>query len=83
MILFGCRITYDKFNNIEEIGEGYFVKYLAIWNEGPLYYDYNKYEYLRLQNKEVALLETRNITDESLKNDQNLTRIITGYVHVM
>jgi hypothetical protein len=59
-------ISYDNLNDIKEIGEGYFVKYLAIWKDGPLYYDHNKYEYVRLQNKEVALYKFQNIVDGSI-----------------
>ncbi|GES93590.1 kinase-like domain-containing protein [Rhizophagus clarus] len=39
------------------------IKCLALWKDGPLYYDHDKYEYDRLQNKEVALCKSQNITD--------------------
>src|SRR4051794_40096207 len=33
-------IPYDQFKNIKEIGKSSATVYSAIWNDGPLYYDY-------------------------------------------
>ncbi|RIA86550.1 hypothetical protein C1645_829105 [Glomus cerebriforme] len=34
-------IPYNKFEHIKEIGEGFVTMNLAIWKDGPLYYDRN------------------------------------------
>ena len=48
-------IPYNQFVNIKKIGKDDFEDdfdtiYSAIWKDGPLYYDTNKYEYTRKQN---------------------------------
>ncbi|EXX53855.1 kinase-like domain-containing protein [Rhizophagus irregularis DAOM 181602=DAOM 197198] len=49
-------IPYNQFNGIKEISEnGLTTVYSAIWKDGPLYYDHEKYEYKRNSYKEVAL----------------------------
>jgi hypothetical protein len=60
-------IPYNQFDDIKEIGEGTNKAYLAIWKDGPLDYDKNKYEYTRKQqNKKVVLklYNLRNIINE-------------------
>uniref|UniRef100_U9U181 Protein kinase domain-containing protein n=3 Tax=Rhizophagus irregularis TaxID=588596 RepID=U9U181_RHIID len=60
-------IPFSQFNIIKEIGKGGFATvYLAIWDDGPLYYSNNKYRYTRkYQSKEIAL--------KFLHNSQNIT----------
>ena len=56
-------IPYNQFNNIKEINKGGFATiYSAIWKSGPL--EYRNYEYIRNQNREVAL--------KCLYNSQNI-----------
>ncbi|GBB87358.1 hypothetical protein RclHR1_01380020 [Rhizophagus clarus] len=66
-------ISYNQFSNIKEIGKGGFaIVYSAIWKDGPLYYDWNKYS--RESNQRVALKclnNSQNITDEFLNEVQN------------
>ena len=61
-------IPYDQFINIKEIGKGGFaIVYSAIWKDGPLHCDWNKYT--RESNQKVALKclnNSQNITDEFL-----------------
>ncbi|EXX65131.1 Ste20p [Rhizophagus irregularis DAOM 197198w] len=68
-------IPYNQFNYIKEIGKGGFATvYSAIWMDGPLRYDYNKKEYKRKPNEEVALKRlnnSQNITDEFLSEVKN------------
>ncbi len=62
-------IPYNQFDNIKETGKVDFAAiYLAIWKDGPLYYDMNEKKYLRAYpNKPVALkLCTQDITIEFL-----------------
>uniref|UniRef100_U9UFJ8 Protein kinase domain-containing protein n=1 Tax=Rhizophagus irregularis (strain DAOM 181602 / DAOM 197198 / MUCL 43194) TaxID=747089 RepID=U9UFJ8_RHIID len=65
-------IPYNKFNDIKEISkDGFTTEYLAIWEDGPLYYDCNRKEYARdlTTDKKVALkcLDiSQNITDKIL-----------------
>jgi serine/threonine protein kinase len=64
-------IPFNQFINIKEIGKGGFATvYSAIWKDGPLCYDNNKYGYTwNNQNKEVALkclYNSQNITSEFL-----------------
>ena len=66
-------IPYNQFNNIKKIGEGGFAEvYSAVWKDGPLRYDDSKNEYIRNQNKEVAL--------KCLYNSQNTTDQIINKV---
>jgi hypothetical protein len=66
-------IPYNQFNEIKGIGKNNFITmYSAIWKDGPLYYDYNKKEYTRNSNKEVAL--------KYLKNSQNSIKLIINEV---
>jgi hypothetical protein len=49
-------IPYNQFGNIKETGKnGFMTVYLAIWKDGPLYYNKEYSEYTRDSNKEVAL----------------------------
>jgi hypothetical protein len=50
-------IPYIQFINIEEIGRDYnnFIIYLAIWNNGPLYYNIDK-EKLIKKSEQVVLI---------------------------
>ncbi|CAB5393808.1 unnamed protein product [Rhizophagus irregularis] len=72
-------IPYNKFNDIKEISkDGFTTEYLAIWEDGPLYYDCNRKEYARdlTADKKVALkcLDiSQNITDKILN------KVIKGY----
>jgi serine/threonine protein kinase len=63
-------VPYSQFDNIKEVGKGGFAKvYSAIWKNGPLYYDNDKYEYTRNQNKKVALKclnDSQNISNKFL-----------------
>ncbi|RGB43077.1 kinase-like domain-containing protein, partial [Rhizophagus diaphanus] len=57
-------IPYDQFNDIMEIGKGCFATtYSAIWKDRPLYYLYDKKEWIRKSNKKFAL--------KCLRNSQN------------
>ena len=48
------RIPNNQFDKIKEINKGGFATvYSAIWKDGPLHYQYNRYT--RDSNKEVAL----------------------------
>ena len=59
-------IPYNQFDNIEEIGKGGFATvYLAVWKDGPLYYDDDGMDYLRKSDKKVAL--------KCLHNSQNIS----------
>ncbi|CAB5393118.1 unnamed protein product [Rhizophagus irregularis] len=59
-------VTYNQFSNIKKVGEGGFAEvYSAIWRDGPLCYDNNNNEYIRTQNKKVAL--------KCLHNSQNIS----------
>jgi hypothetical protein len=44
-------ISYNELTNIKKIG----IIYSAIWKNGPLKYDYNKYMYKRKYYKKVVL----------------------------
>jgi hypothetical protein len=62
-------ISYDQFDDIEELGKDEFATmYSAIWKDGPLKYDSNKYEYKRQQNEKVylKLYHSQIITNEFL-----------------
>ena len=56
-------IPYNQFDNIIEISKNGFTKiYSAIWEDGPLYYNY--YKYTRNENnKEVTLKYSSNSQD--------------------
>ena len=57
-------IPYNQFDNIVEINKGDFATvYSAIWKDGPLHQDYNRYT--RKSDKKVAL--------KCLHNSQNIT----------
>ncbi|EXX70673.1 hypothetical protein RirG_085300 [Rhizophagus irregularis DAOM 197198w] len=60
-------ISYDQFNDIKELGKDELTTtiYSAIWKDGSLNYDENKYEYIRNQNIKVNL--------KSFHNSQNIT----------
>ncbi|GES97478.1 kinase-like domain-containing protein [Rhizophagus clarus] len=59
-ILFGW-ISYDQFDDIEEIGnDNSSTIYSAIWRDGPLYYSYFNKELIRVSNKRVALKRLHN-----------------------
>ena len=61
-------IPYNQFNNLEKISKGDFATvYTAIWNNGPLSYDYYKSEYTRKSDKAIILKcihNSRNITNK-------------------
>jgi hypothetical protein len=63
-------IPYNQFSDINEIKKSDFAtEYSAIWKDGPLNYDPNKYEYTRSQNTKVDLKylhDSQNITNELL-----------------
>ena len=62
-------IPYNQFNDIEKAGKGGFTAVsLAIWKDGPLYYDTDEKKYIRINDKNVTLkcLNTQNITNEFL-----------------
>src|SRR5581483_787311 len=50
-------ISYDQFNVVKEIGKNdLFMVYSALWNNGPLYYDYhNKMKWIRDSDIKVIL----------------------------
>jgi hypothetical protein len=49
-------IPYDQFNHIKNIGkENSFIIYSAIWEDGPLNYNFEERKYKRMPNKEVTL----------------------------
>ena len=49
-------IPYNKLNNIKKIGEdGSDIIYSAIWKDGPLYFDYYRYEWERTSDKKITL----------------------------
>jgi hypothetical protein len=63
-------ISYNQFSDFNEIKKSDSVTvYLAIWKDGPLNYDFDKYEYTRRQNTMVDLKylhDFQNITNELL-----------------
>ncbi|GBC05106.1 hypothetical protein RclHR1_06030006 [Rhizophagus clarus] len=66
-------IPYYQFNEIKERGKiGHMTVYSAIWNVGPLEYNYKLMEYTRNSNKEVALKYLHNSQDpiDSLINEE-------------
>lgn len=66
-------VPYDQFNDINEINHGSFSTiFSAIWRDGPLKYNLNKYE--RYPNKKVGLkciYNTHNIISEFLNEVWN------------
>jgi hypothetical protein len=66
-------ISYNQFSDINEIKKSDPVTvYLAMWKDGPLNYDFDKYEYTRSQNTMVVL--------EYLHNSQNITNELLNEV---
>ncbi|GES83229.1 kinase-like domain-containing protein [Rhizophagus clarus] len=60
-------IPFDQFNHIEKIGNNNLMTiYSAVWTDGPLYYQYNKYT--RNSNKTVNL--------KNLHNSQNFIEFV-------
>jgi hypothetical protein len=63
-------IPYNQFSDINEIKKrNSATVYLAMWKDGPLNYDFDKYEYTRSQNTKVDLKylhDSQNITNELL-----------------
>ncbi|PKC09004.1 HCP-like protein [Rhizophagus irregularis] len=64
-------ISYNQFYNIKEISKSDFItEYLAIWKDGPLYYNYfNSKDYIRKPDEKVFLKcfhNLQNITNEFL-----------------
>ncbi|EXX74678.1 Mkk2p [Rhizophagus irregularis DAOM 197198w] len=62
-------IPYDQLNDIKELGKDELTTiYSAMWKDGLLKYDRNKYEYSRNQNIRVSLklYKSQNITNEFL-----------------
>ena len=61
-------IPYNQLDYIKEISKSDFdftTIYSAIWNDGPLNYNYNNKKYTRKSDKKVAL--------KCLHNSQNIT----------
>ncbi|CAB5352775.1 unnamed protein product [Rhizophagus irregularis] len=54
-------ISYDQFNDIKEISEGFDKVYSAIWKDGPLDYDKYEYEYTRNQKNTKVSLKLYNL----------------------
>ena len=46
-------ISYNKFENIEKINADIIA--MAVWKDGPLYYDDNKMKLIRKSNKQIFL----------------------------
>ena len=46
-------IPYNQFENIEKINEDIIA--MAVWKDGPLYYDDNKMKLIRKSSKQVVL----------------------------
>ena len=62
-------IPYDQFDNIKEVSKGDSATvYSAIWKDGPLNYNDEITEYLRISDKKVAL--------KCLYNSQNITEFL-------
>ena len=63
-------IPYNQFNNVEEISKGDFATiYSAIWEDGPLNYNFYEKGYQRKSDKKVVLKcihNSQNITNEFL-----------------
>ena len=63
-------ISYNQFENIEEIGIDNFTKiYSAKWKDGPLFYNRYCYKNKRSRNEEVTLkysYNSQNRTEEFL-----------------
>ena len=63
-------IPYNKFNDIKEIGkDGSDTVYSAIWKDGPLRYEDDKYEWERKSDKKIILkysYNSQNNIDEFL-----------------
>jgi hypothetical protein len=63
-------IPYNQFSDFNELKKSDFATvYLAIWKDGPLNYDPNKYKYTRSQYTNVDLKylhDSQNITNELL-----------------
>jgi hypothetical protein len=63
-------IPYNQFSDFNEIKTNDFsTVYLAMWKDGPLNYDFDKYEYTRSQNTKVDLKylhDFQDITNELL-----------------
>ncbi|CAB5368973.1 unnamed protein product [Rhizophagus irregularis] len=61
-------IPYEQFNDFKEMNKNNFAtEYLAIWKDGPVYYDYNENKWMRKSDKRVALKclhNSHNNTDE-------------------
>ncbi|UZN99808.1 uncharacterized protein OCT59_001074 [Rhizophagus irregularis] len=77
-------IPYNQFNEIKEIGKGGFsTVYSAIWKDGPLYYLYDKKEWIRNPNKKVALKclhNSQNITNEFLNEVKAYLKLNTRFI---
>ena len=62
-------IPYNQLGNIKVIGKNAFsTVFLAIWKDGPSYYDIDIKNWTRLSNKEVAL--------KCLNNSQNINEFL-------
>ena len=54
-------IPYYQFNDINELGSNDCATvYSAIWKDGPLYYERNKYEWERKSDKKITLIYSYN-----------------------
>ena len=66
-------IPYSQFNEIKETDKNNLITvYSAIWRNGPLCLDYNKYKFTRDSNNKVAL--------KCLHNSQNSIKFLIDEV---
>ena len=57
-------IPYHQFYNIKEIARNNSTKiYSAIWEDGPLFYDYENNELIRKSNRKIILKYSHNLQD--------------------
>ncbi|UZO14403.1 uncharacterized protein OCT59_005860 [Rhizophagus irregularis] len=70
-------IPYNQLNDIKEIDkDDYSIICSAIWTDGPLKYNYDKIERIRMPNKKVALkylVDSNNIINEFLNEAKSYT----------
>ena len=59
-------VPYNQFNVFKEISKSPTV-YLAVWKDGPLRFDSKKKEYIKNENKNVAL-EFLHISQNNIDN---------------
>jgi hypothetical protein len=80
-------IPYNQFGNIKEIGKNDFMTaYLAVWKDGPLYYNKEYNKYVRGLNKEVALKclhNSQNPVEFVINEVQNLYNILMFFIVII